>query len=143
MDDDARRSRLNALIGDWKTTVTMINADGSDGAVFRASDIYSWSANGKFVQHDVDADMEGIRVQSLEVIALDPSGKGYISRSYDPDGTYSNFACELEGRPWRIVGDVQCFAGEFSDDGKTLSGRWSQSDGSGNWLPLMEVTLQK
>lgn len=144
MDDDLRLTRLNALIGDWKTIVTMINADGSNGDVFTASDIYTWSANSKFVQHDVDAHVgEGNRVQSLEIIALHPSGKGYSSRSYDPDGTCSDFVCELEGRSWRITGDVQRFAGKFTNDGKMLCGRWSQNDGSGNWLPLMDVTLRK
>jgi hypothetical protein len=39
--DDDRLTRLHALIGDWDTTITMIEADGSDGAVFMASDIYA------------------------------------------------------------------------------------------------------
>ena len=144
MDDDARLILLSALIGNWKTTVIMINADGSEGAATEASDTYTWSANGKFVQHDVDADMgEGRRVQSLEVIALDPSGKGYCSRSYDSNGTYSDFTCELEGRFWRIMGNEQRFAGEFSEDGKTLAGQWSQNDGSGDFSPLMNVKLQR
>lgn len=144
MEDDARLTALNALIGNWETTVTMINADGGDGAIYRASDSYKWSVNGKFVRHDVDADMgEDKRVRSLEVIALDPSGKGYSSRSYDPDGTYSDFVCELKGRSWQIVGAVQRFAGEFSEDGKTLSGQWSQNDGASNWTPFINVTLRK
>jgi hypothetical protein len=96
------------------------------------------------VEHRVDADMgEAGRVLSLEIIALDPSGAGYSARSYDPDGTYSDFACERDGRSWRIAGDAQRFTGEFSEDGKTLTGRWEQNDGSGTWSPLMTVILRK
>jgi hypothetical protein len=32
--------------------------DGSDAAS-KATDTYSWSASGKFLMHDVDADMGG------------------------------------------------------------------------------------
>lgn len=141
---DARLDRLNALIGNWTTTITMLNSDGSAGTVSKGSDIYTWSANGKFVQHDVDADMgRGNRVQSLEVIALDPSGSGYTARSYDPDGTFSDYSCELEGKSWQIDGEVQRFRGEFSEDGSTLEGQWEQNDGKRNWLPLMTVRLRK
>ena len=41
MDDDARLILLSALIGNWKTTVIMINADGSEGAATEASDTYT------------------------------------------------------------------------------------------------------
>lgn len=143
--DDARRLRqLEPLIGEWTTTITMIEPDGSDGAVSAASDIYTWSANRKFIQHDVDADMgEDGRVLSLEIIALDPSGPGYVSRSYDPDGTFSDFVCQRDGRTWRVIGARQRFEGQFSHDGLELSGEWEQDGGTGIWSPLIRVRLIK
>lgn len=143
MAGDSRLDRLNVLIGKWGTTITLLNPGGGDGDVTRATDIYTWSANGKFVQHDVDADMGSGRVQSLEVIALASSGEGYVSRSYDPDGTFSDFVCALDGRSWSIIGAMQRFSGLFSEDGSLLSGKWEQNDGAGQWTPLMKVVLQK
>ncbi len=142
MPADDRLNHLNALAGEWETTITMLGPDGGDGAVSHARDIYSWSANGRFLQHDVDAEMDGVRFRSLEIIALDPRGDGYVSRSYDPDGTFSDFTSELEGRSWRIIGEVQRFTGQFSEDGDILSGRWEQNV-EGKWSPLMDVTLRK
>lgn len=140
---DDRFESLRALVGEWRTTITMRNADGSDGAVSTASDTYTWSANGKFVQHDVDAEMSGDRVQSMEIIALDPGGVGYTTRSYDPDGTFSDFKAELQGKSWQLLGELQRFKGTFTDDGRTLSGEWEQNDGDGNWSPLMKVVLRR
>lgn len=142
MPADDRLNRLNALAGEWETTITMLDPDGDAGTVSHAKDTYSWSANGKFLQHDVDAEMDGTRFRSLEIIALDPRGAGYVSRSYDSDGTFSDFTAELEGRSWRIIGEVQRFAGQFSEDGNALSGRWEQNV-DGKWAPLMDVTLRK
>ena len=59
MAADERLDRLNILAGIWDTTITMLNPDGSEGDVSKATDIYTWLPNGKFLQHDVDADMGG------------------------------------------------------------------------------------
>ena len=142
MGEDPRLAALGALIGDWTTSITMLNADGTAGAVSRASDIYRWSANSKFVEHHVDAEMGDARLRSLEIIALDPVGSGYVTRSYDPDGSFSDFTAALDGKSWRITGEVQRFSGSFSDDGNTLSGRWEQQ-ADGQWSPLMTVTLRR
>jgi len=140
--EDARFDSLKALIGAWETTITQLNPDGSDGPVSQASDTYAWSANGMFVEHHVDAAMDGVRLRSLEVIALDPTGQGYVTRSYDPDGTFSDFLAERDGPHWTIIGHVQRFIGSFSPDGATLSGQWEQRTGD-HWLPLMSVVLRK
>ena len=78
----------------------------------------------------------------MEMIALDPNGPSYTTRSYDPDGTFSDFSCDLDGKTFRLTGEVQRFKGKFSDDGKTLSGQWVRR-ADGNWSPLMNVTLRK
>jgi hypothetical protein len=143
MPQSERMAPLEALIGKWTTTITMLGTDGGVGEVSEATDTYSWSANGMFVQHDVDATMDGERALSFEIIAADPDGDGFVTRSYDPDGTFSDFTAALDGRNWSITGAVQRFRGAFSEDGQTLSGRWEQNDGSGNWAPLMDVTLRK
>ncbi|QQR40554.1 DUF1579 family protein [Devosia rhizoryzae] len=139
---DPRLAALEPLIGTWRTTITMLDANGNAGAVSVATDTYRRSANNMFVLHDVDAQMDGDRALSMEIIALDPSGKGYVTRSYDPDGTFSDFTASLEGKRWQIIGTKQRFDGNFSSEGQTLTGRWEQNIGN-QWSPLMQVELRK
>ena len=107
----ARRRELEILIGVWDTTITPINPDGSLGVPSQAVDAYQWSANGLFVQHDVDASMDGQRVLSMEILAVEPDTGRYVTRSYDADGSMNDFVAELDGRNWRLVGAEQRFSG--------------------------------
>lgn len=139
---DQARDRLDILAGVWDTTITMLDPEGNEGAVSKAVDRYDWMPGGFFLRHDVDAEMEGQLLQSMEIIALARDGEGYQTRSYDPDGTINDFSARLDGRQWRIVGAVQRFAGVFSADGAELSGEWEQKGGE-TWRRLMRVDLKK
>ncbi|KQU97310.1 DUF1579 family protein [Devosia sp. Root105] len=140
---NAKQERLRLLdvfVGTWDTTITLLDQDGTEGAISKATDTYGWMANGHFLLHDVDAEIDGQHILSMEVIALDDSGPGYATRSYDADGSTSDFIAELSGEQWCITGSHQRFDGSFSADRDTLTGRWEQRDGS-EWHPLMTVRL--
>ena len=139
---EARRRRLDILVGVWDTTITPIGVDGSPGQPSQAIDAYAWSANGLFLQHDVDATMDGQRVRSMEILAVEPDTGRYITRSYDADGSLNDFVAELDGHVWRLIGAQQRFSGAFSPDGQQLSGQWEQR-GDAGWAPLMRVALRK
>ena len=137
-----RLETLNALIGSWKTTITMLDADGRPQSTTHATDIYRWSPSNTFVLHDVDAMMEGAQVQSLEIIALDPTSSGYAARAYEADGSFADYHAELIGRRWSITGETLRFRGEFSDSGQVLSGQWHRREGN-VWIAMMTVKLLK
>ncbi len=141
-DLEARRRQLDILVGVWDTTITPVAADGSPGQSSQATDAYAWSANGLFLQHDVDAMMNGQRMKSMEVLAVDPDSGRYLTRSYDADGSMNDFVAELDGTEWRLIGAQQRFAGAFSADGQRLEGAWEQRGATG-WAPLMRVELRK
>jgi hypothetical protein len=141
-DLEARRRSLDILVGVWDTTITPIGPDGSSGRPSQATDAYVWSANGLFLQHDVDASMDGQRVQSMEILAVEPETGRYATRSYDADGSMNDFVAELDGRTWRLIGEQQRFSGSFSPDGLELTGEWEQR-GNAGWAPLMRVVLRK
>ena len=44
-----RLKNLEALIGVWSTTITMINEDGTTGDTSKATDTYQWSPSKSFV----------------------------------------------------------------------------------------------
>ncbi|MCD9086956.1 hypothetical protein [Stenotrophomonas sp. SY1] len=134
--------RLDVLAGAWQTTITALEPDGSAGAVSQASDIYTWMPNGHFLMHEVDAAMGSERVQSVEVIGINAASGGFFSRSYDPDGSTNDFVSRIDGLEYTISGEVQRFAGHFSDDGLRLTGEWMQLIG-GNWMPFVRVVLER
>lgn len=141
--NDARQERLrrlDVLVGTWDTTITLLDHDGNTGDVSHATDTYGWMANGHFLLHDVDAEIGGQHILSMEIISLDEANPGYVTRSYDADGSITDFTAELNGDHWRITGRDQRFDGSFSADRGTLTGRWEQRDGSA-WHPLMTVRL--
>lgn len=145
MDDllhELRFARLDRLAGTWDTTITRLYPDGSEVGTSMAVDTYRWMPNRKFLVHDVDAEMDGERVQSLEIIAIDPNGTGYHTRSYNADGTIGDFSAALDGDIWTISGQDLHFVGTFADYGHTLSGQWDVRDGL-DWRPLMRVSLKK
>lgn len=141
-DIAARRRQLEILIGVWDTAITPIGKDGAPGVPSQATDAYQWTANGLFVQHDVDASMDGQRLLSMEVLAVEPETGRYVTRSYDADGSMSDFVAELDGRKWRLIGTEQRFSGAFSADGRQLDGEWEQR-GDADWKPVMRVALRK
>ncbi|MEO5707080.1 MAG: hypothetical protein ABIT10_00635 [Alteraurantiacibacter sp.] len=133
---------LEFLIGAWDTIITM--ADGAAADPTHATDTYAWSANGKFIEHRVDADLgNGQRVQSLEVISAASEGHGFASFSFDPNGTVSAFALALAGHEWTVDGLEQRFSGRFSADFTRLDGQWEQHLNTSGWEPLMSITLHK
>ena len=141
-DLEARRRRLDILVGVWDTIITPLAADGSPGQPSQATDAYAWIANGLFLQHDVDAMVDGHRVRSLEILAVEPDTGRYVTRSYDADGSMNDFVAELDGNAWRLIGVQQRFSGAFSPDGQRLAGEWEQR-GDAGWTPLMRVALRK
>lgn len=142
IDLEARRRQLDILVGVWDTTITPVQPDGSAGEASLATDAYRWSANGLFLLHDVDANMAGERVQSMEILAVEPDSGRYVTRSYDADGSMNDFLAELDGQNWRLTGEEQRFSGAFSTDYQRLEGEWEQRSGTA-WTPLMRVRLRK
>lgn len=137
-----RLKKLEALIGVWSTTITMINEDGTAGNTSKATDTYRWSPSKNFVLHDADVQMTGEHTHSLEIIALDPNSNGYNARAYEADGTFADYKAALDGRSWTIDGDTLRFRGSFSEDGNVLSGQWDESR-DGSWKGIMRISLQK
>ena len=142
IDLEAQRRQLDILVGVWDTTITPIEQDGSLGEPMPAVDAYRWSANGLFLQHNVDAQMGGQRMQSMEILAVEPETGRYVTRSYDADGSMNDFVAELDGREWRLSGQAQRFSGAFSPDGQRLDGEWEQR-GDAGWSRLLRVSLRK
>jgi hypothetical protein len=54
----------------------------------------------------------------------------------------------LSGGVWRLWRDApdpfpQRFSGSFSDDGKTIAGRWEKAEDGSNWETDFDLTYRK
>ena len=137
-----KHARLNLLAGVWKTEIVMLDEKAVEGERFEATDTYRWMPGGYFLLHDVDAVMMGEPVKSLEVIGVDASSGGYITRNYDNKGVVSDYKATLEDRIWKIQGEEERFKGIVDADGRKLTGRWERLEKSA-WIPWMKVVLRK
>ena len=52
--------------------------------------------------------------------------------------------CDYVWELWRDSPNLsQCFTGTFSDDGKTITGRWERSSDGSNWEHDFDLTYVK
>jgi len=135
-------ARLNRLAGFWDTEITTLDAEGREQGTSRATDEYVWLPNGHFLVHNVDAQMDGERVQSTEIFGVNADAGNFYSRSYDADGSTHDFTAQIDGPHLTIEGQQQRFAGHFGDSGQTLQGEWKQRS-NGAWVPFVSITLRK
>lgn len=148
MTDKAARpgAKLRALEifkGKWVTQGTFRTVVGKKAAEMRAVDTYEWLPGKFFMLHHVDARMDGVATQSIEVMGYDSKRKCYVTRSYDDQGESAEFTARLDGRTWEIDGETMRFRGAFDDDGSKLSGTWEQRGDDRKWKPWLDIELRK
>ena len=65
----------------------------------------------------------------------------------DARGVFRVYQMSLSERVWKMwrhaPGFFQRFTGTFSDDGKTITGRWKKSSDGSNWEPDFDLTYTK
>jgi len=86
--------------------------------------------------------MGGERVQSMEILAAEPSTGTWLTHSCDADGSVNSFTATLRDHTWLLTSDTQRFTGQIDEPGTELTGQWEQRSHS-HWSPLMKVTLRK
>ncbi|MBC8119936.1 MAG: DUF1579 family protein [Burkholderiaceae bacterium] len=134
---------LDIFEGKWITHGTIHAVGGEKAAEMHAVDQYEWLPGGFFMVHHVDARMDGVPAQSIEVIGYDAGRGCYVTRSYDDKGSSAEFTARLEGDNWEIDGEPMRFRGAFKDNAATLSGTWEQLGDGGKWTPWIDIELRK
>ena len=133
--------QLDPLIGTWDTRGEVVSEDGSR-QTFTATDAYWWVADGKFLYHDIVADMPGQHVVGFEIAGYDDKNDRFWIRTYDNLGNMGEQTATMIGNRWSITGNAERFSGVFSPDNTIISGSWERPDGA-KWLHWMDVTLTR
>jgi hypothetical protein len=87
---------------------------------------------------------------SAEAVSDQPgdAGKAYRQHYFDSRGVHRIYEMTLSDGVWKLWRDSpdpfpQRFTGTFSDDGKTISGRWEKADDGNTWVTDFDLTYTK
>jgi hypothetical protein len=119
--------KLDRSIGTWEMKGRTLDSDVDN---MTARTTFEWRPGGHFLVQRFAADFMGMDIQSLEVIAFDPTTGTY------PSTVYANLSPVPLPYRWQIDGDELTIRAEAA--GATFRGRWNE-DGSvfpGGWRPI-------
>jgi hypothetical protein len=133
--------QLESFIGNWKTTGTVYNEDGTI-TLFEGSDIYEWLPNSQFVLHKVDVMMGGEQNLTTEILGVDRDGTFFI-HAYEMNGGFSKMTATAKDGEWLFTNEEMRFTGRFSNEGNILTGTWEKKAIDDTWQKWMDVTLKK
>lgn len=144
--------RLNLFVGEWRVEASFPSAApvASAGApAGRAR--FSWVLGGRFLLMQV-AIPHPDAPDSWAIIGVAEHGRAYTQHYFDSRGVARVYAMTLVDGIWTLLREAadftpldfaQRFTGRFSDDGKTILGRWETRPLGAEWLHDFDLTYTK
>lgn len=124
---DPALKRLDVLIGTWdlKGRTLDSNEDNITGW-----NTFEWLPGGFFLKSTGEINFKGTIVQSLELIAYDPSTRTFPSNVYsNMDGNVLPYYWDVQGNTVTHSDKTSTYTGTLSEDDQTLSGGWRPKEG--------------
>lgn len=132
--------RLDAFIGEWSMEATFEGAPPADAG---ARTVFEWMPGQRFlIQRWEVPGLDAGPSDGIAIIGFDRGRGTYLQHYFDSRGvarlyemSFSNGVWKL----WRNSADFspldfrQRFTGTFSDDGRTIEGRWETSGDGSSW----------
>jgi hypothetical protein len=134
----AALARLDAFVGEWSVEVRF-PAGGPSGLAGRV--VFEWALGRQFLMERSEADHPDAP-DGLMLIAAEPDGEHYVQHYFDSRGvvrvyrmTFRDGLSTLarETPDFTPLGFAQRFTGTFSEDGRSISGRWELSRDGSTW----------
>lgn len=138
--DDALKP-LDAFVGEWDVEGSLPGVRGWTG--------FEWLQGGGFLIQRSTVEPEEFP-NSISIIGADEAG-GYAMHYFDSRGVARVYAMSLDDRAWTLAREPsgprsdfwQRWIGEFSEDGKTITGRWEKSDDGTDWEVDFHLTYAR
>ena len=141
---------LDAFVGEWS-----LHAAAFPGPPGHAT--FEWMPGGRFLVQRWEAgklpvDGEEIDFTGINIVGIDSEREGYLQHYFDSRGVARVYKMSFENGVWKLWRDTedfspldfsQRFTGTFSDDGKTIEGRWEISHDGSTWETDFEMTYTK
>jgi hypothetical protein len=134
---------LEPLVGEWT-----VAAKGPDGQVWsgagRAS--FQWHASGAHLVQRTAIDMPGAP-DSISIIGCDGADGRYVQLYSDERGVCRIYAMRIDATEWILQREgepfPQRFIGTFSDEGRTIAGRWEKAENGPEFTVDFYLTYRK
>lgn len=137
------RERLNALVGEWT-----VQAGPPGGSLWpdEAVATFAWlEGSPLLIMRTHVAFPEA--PDSVAVIGCDGTNETYYQLYTDDRDVQRIYEMSLAGGVWKLWRDgapfAQRFTGTFSDDGRSIAGRWERADDGGAWETDFDLTYTK
>ena len=134
---------LDALIGEWDT---LSKHPRYPGAITHGHVSFQWFDKGAFLVMYSDVEQPG-PPSGLAIFGRDESVEEYSMLYFDERGVSRTYGMSLSGSTWKMwrssPGFSQRFIGTFSEDNKTIAGKWELAENSSAWKPDLEVTYTR
>jgi hypothetical protein len=135
--------RLDALVGEWKMEA---GAPGGPPWPGEARVTFEWLEGRAFLIERWTVDMPEAP-DGIAIIGPDESGERLRQHYFDSRGVERIYEMSFGDGDWKLWRDgddfSQRFSGTFSDDGKTISGRWEIAHDGKTWETDFDLTYIK
>jgi hypothetical protein len=107
---------------------------------------FEWLTGGSFLVQSWDVAHPDFP-DGIAIIGSNASAEAFRQHYFDSRGVFRVYEMSLRDNVWKLWRDSpnfsQRFTGTFSDDGKTITGRWEKSSDGSNWEHDFDLTYMK
>jgi hypothetical protein len=140
---------MEPLIGEWSLTAVFKDTPPADVGA-RAS--FDWLAGERFLIERWEVPVPEAP-DGIAIIGADPESEGnYLQHYFDSRGIARVYKMSFEEGVWKLWRDEpdfspldfsQRYTGAFSDDGKTIAGRWEICHDGKTWEHDFDLTYKR
>ena len=141
---------LEPLVGEWE-----MEASVEGKTMARGRTTFEWLEGGAFLVQRAEVDPADLAPEWREhapfpvtsIIGVDDSSGEFSMLYSDARDVFRIYRMTVAGRAWKLRRDDpefrQRFIGEFSEDRRTISGRWEQSPDGSSWTLDFDMTYRR
>jgi len=141
---DVPRTQLGRFIGEWTMRITFPGAPPVEGGRV----VFEWMTGEKFLIQRWEVPVPEAP-GGLAVIGFDAGRGTFLQHYFDSRGIARVYAMSLEDRVWTLQRETpdfspldfaQRYTGTFSDDDRTITGRWEIARDDSTWEHDFDLT---
>ena len=145
-DSDDALKALDQFVGEWTLSGGLVDPPIEMGGTTN----FEWLEGGGFLLQSTTTSREEFP-NSISAIGLDEGSGEYLMHYFDSRGVARVYEMSLNDGEWKLEREPsgprsdfwQRWIGEFSDDVKTIEGRWEKSDDGSDWELDFPVTYTR
>ncbi len=149
-DDFSAIKRLDPFIGEWSLEADIPQAPpaGSDA---RARAVFEWMPGERFLVQRWEVPQPAAP-DGIAIIGFDSGREIYLQHYFDSRGVARVYEMSFSDGVWKLWRESpdfspldfrQRFDGTFSEDGRTIAGRWEISPDGSSWEHDFDLTYTK